>query len=67
MSVRVIPNEELYTVQEASLLIGKSIPTMWRWIKAQKILVLRSRRNVYIPKGEIERLRSGDGKRTNAQ
>ena len=56
MPVKVIPDEELYTVKEVSLLIGKSIPTVWRWIKAHKILIIRSRRNVYIPKAEIERL-----------
>lgn len=55
-SVRVIPDEELYTVKEASPLIGKSIPTLWRWIKARKILIIRSRRNVYIPKAEVDRL-----------
>jgi len=56
MTVKVIPDEELYTIPEASPLIGKSIPTIWRWIKAHKILIIRSRRNVYIPKSEIERL-----------
>jgi len=57
MPVKIIPDEELYTVQEASPLIGKSIPTVWRWIKANKIIIIRSRRNVYIPKSEIERLK----------
>ena len=57
MTVIVIPSEELYTVEEASPLIGKSIPTIWRWIKAKKIITIRSRRNVYIPKAEIERLK----------
>jgi len=57
MSVKVIPDEELYTVGEAAPLIGKSIPTIWRWVKARKILTIRSRRNVYIPKAEVDRLR----------
>ena len=56
MTVKVIPDEELYTVGEAAPLIGKSIPTVWRWIKAGKIIIIRSRRNVYIPKSEVDRL-----------
>jgi len=48
---------DLYTIDDASSLIGISRMTLSRWLKAKKIFALRLSNRVFIPKIEIERLR----------
>lgn len=42
--------------EEAARLLGKGIATIWRWIRDEKILVVRIGGRTLIPKKEIERL-----------
>jgi len=48
---------DLYTIDEAHLLLGISRMTLFRWLKAKRIFALRLSQRVFIPKIEIERLR----------
>ena len=48
---------DLYTIDEAYLLMGISRMTLFRWLKSKKIFALKLSNRVFIPKVEIERLR----------
>jgi excisionase family DNA binding protein len=46
-----------FTVREAALELGRSEPTIYRWIDEGRIQAVRVRRSYFIPVSEIERIR----------
>ena len=60
-----VDTDELYDVNEAAEKLGISVPTAWRWIRDEKIIVIRLGRRTLVPRSEIKRLNpsedDGDG------
>ncbi len=56
MPMRVFSTDELYSLDEATKLLGIGIATLFRWMKTDKIIPLRLNGRTYIPKSEVERL-----------
>jgi len=48
--------QDLYDVDEAADLLSKGIATIWRRIRANKIIVVHIAGRTLIPKSEVERL-----------
>ena len=46
--------KELYRVSEAAAIFGVSRQTVYRWIRAKKIAVVRKRYGVFVPLSELE-------------
>lgn len=53
----VVDTGEFYDTEEAARLIGIGIATVWRWIKANKIIAIKIAGRTLIPKSEVERLK----------
>jgi len=57
ITIRVDAVVDAYGPDEAARLLGKGVATIWRWIRSEKILVVRIGGRTLIPEKEIERLR----------
>jgi excisionase family DNA binding protein len=53
----LVDTGEVYGTQEAADLLGMGYATIYRWIKAKKIIPLRIVGRTLIPKSEVERLK----------
>jgi len=58
VTIKVDAVADAYGPEEAAKLLGKGEATIWRWIRDEKILVVRIGGRTLIPEREIERLRS---------
>lgn len=60
MAKVLIPIEvpDTYNADEVAGILGCGIATVWRWIKHDKIFVVRLGGRTLIPKSEIERLKN---------
>jgi len=56
VTLKVDAVADAYGPEEAAKLLGKGEATIWRWIRGEKILVVRVGGRTLIPKKEIERL-----------
>jgi excisionase family DNA binding protein len=56
VTIKVDAVADAYGPEEAAKLLGKGVATIWRWIRDDKILVVRIGGRTLIPKREIERL-----------
>ncbi len=56
ITIRVDAVADAYGPEEAAKLLGKGIATVGRWIRDEKISVVRVGGRTLIPKREIERL-----------
>jgi excisionase family DNA binding protein len=56
VTIKVDATADAYGPEEAAKLLGKGIATIWRWIRSDKILVVRIGGRTLIPKQEIDRL-----------
>jgi len=56
VTIKVDATADVYGPEEAAKLLVKGIATIWRWIRSDKILVVRIGGRTLIPKQEIERL-----------
>lgn len=65
VSIKVDAVADAYGPEETAKLLGKGIATIWRWIRSDKILVVRIGGRTLIPKKEIERLQKGDSHGTS--
>ena len=68
-----VTTEELVSVQEAARALNRPRVTIYRWLKSNRMNGIRLGGVLFVPqseierlKGEMERLRRGDGKRTNS-
>ena len=52
----VVDTDEFYDTDEAAILIGMGVATVWRWIKAKKLIAVKIGGRTLIPKSEVERL-----------
>jgi len=57
MTKLVVDTAELYDTNEAAHLLGIGYATLYRWIKASKLIPLKVGGRTLIPKSEIERLK----------
>ncbi|MBA7486176.1 hypothetical protein ES707_21729 [subsurface metagenome] len=63
--MRLMPGitiDNVYETTEAAQLIGISYATLYRWIKAGKLMPIRIAGRTLIPKSEVERLKSEENK-----
>ena len=56
ITIKVDAVADGYGPEEAAKRLGKGIATIWRWIRDEKILVVRIGGRTLVPSGEIERL-----------
>ncbi len=56
ISIKVDAVTDAYGPQEAAKLLGKGEATIWRWIRSDRILVVRIGGRTLIPEREIQRL-----------
>jgi excisionase family DNA binding protein len=56
VTIKVDAVADAYGPEEAAKLLGKGVATIWRWIRNEKILVVRIGGRTLVPKREIERL-----------
>lgn len=56
VTIKVDAVADAYGPEEAAKLLGKGEATIWRWIRDDKILVVRIGGRTLIPEKEIERL-----------
>lgn len=56
MAKIVVDYEEVFDLQEAASSLGIGIATLFRWLKAGKIIPLHLSGRTYIPRSEIERI-----------
>lgn len=54
----VVDTGEVYAATEAARLIGIGYATLYRWIKAGKLISIKLAGRTLIPKTEVERLKS---------
>ncbi len=59
VTIKVDAVADAYGPEEAAQLLGKGEATIWRWIRAKKVLVVRIGGRTLIPETEIERLQKG--------
>jgi excisionase family DNA binding protein len=52
----LVDSQDVYSLQEAAQALRIGIATLHRWLKAGKIIALRTGGRTYIPKSEVERL-----------
>ena len=57
MEIR-IRSDDIVNIPEAARQLGRPKMTLYRWIKANKILYAELGGVLFIPKGEIERLKN---------
>lgn len=53
-----IDTDEVYETAEAARLIGIGYATLYRWVKAGKLIPIRIAGRTLIPKSEIDRLKN---------
>jgi len=53
---------EFLTVPKAAVAIGKPRMTLYRWIKAGKVVAITFGGILFVPRSEVERLRGDHGK-----
>ncbi len=53
----VVETGDLYSAQETASLLGVGIATVWRWVRAKKLSVVKVGGRTLIPKSEIKRLK----------
>ena len=58
MALIVINTNEVFTLAEAATLLNVGVATLFRWMKVGEIIPLRIGNRTYIPKSEIERLKT---------
>jgi excisionase family DNA binding protein len=56
VTIKVDAVADAHGPEEAARLLGKGEATIWRWIRAKKILAIRIGGRTLIPEQEIERL-----------
>ena len=61
VTIKVDAVADAYGPEEAAKLLEKGVATIWRWIRSEKILVVRIGGRTLIPKREIERLQKEGG------
>ena len=61
VTIKVDAVADAYVPEEAAELLGKGIATIWRWIRAKKILAVRIGGRTLIPETEIQRLQAERG------
>ena len=52
----VLETSDVHDVDEAAKLLGKGVATIWRWIRDNKITVLKISGRTFVPHSEIERI-----------
>lgn len=52
----VVDSSEFYSVDEAADQLGKGVATVWRYIKANKIIALKIGGRTLVPVSEVERI-----------
>ena len=60
VTIKVDAVADAYGSEEAAQLLGKGEATIWRWIRAKKILAVRIGGRTLIPESEIERLQKDE-------
>jgi len=60
VTIKVDAVADAYGPEEAAQLLGKGVATIWRWIRAEKILAVRIGGRTLIPEQEIKRLQKGE-------
>jgi len=60
VTIKVDAVADAYGPEEAAKLLGKGVATIWRWIRNEKILVVRIGGRTLIPNQEIKRLKKQD-------
>ena len=58
MAKIIIDMPDLYDTNEAAQILGIGYATVYRWIKAGKLIPVRVDKRTLIPKSEIERLKN---------
>ncbi len=61
VTIKVDAVADAYGPEEAAQLLGKGVATIWRWIRDEKILVVRIGGRTLIPEKEMERLMKETG------
>ena len=61
VTIKVDAIADAYGPEEAAKLLEKGVATIWRWIRNEKIIVVRIGGRTLIPKREIERLQKEGG------
>ncbi len=56
-----ITTDDLVTVADAAKTLGKHIATIYRWHEARRIVGVKLGGILFIPKSEVERLKSSVG------
>ena len=56
ITIKVDAVADAYSPEEAAKFLGKGVATIWRWIRDEKILVVRIGGRTLIPNREVERL-----------
>ena len=57
----VIESPDLYDADEAAKILGIGYATVWRWIRAGKLIPVKMGGRTLIPKSEVERLNKQAG------
>ena len=60
VTIKVDAVADAYGPEEAAKLLGKGEATIWRWIRSDRILVVRIGGRTLIPESEIERLQKDE-------
>lgn len=58
MTKLIVDTSEVYGTNEAAGLLGIGYATLYRWVKDGKLIPLRIGGRTFIPKSEVERLKS---------
>lgn len=56
MTKMIVDTDEVYDAAEAARLIGIGYATLYRWIKAGKLIAIKLAGRTLIPKSEVKRL-----------
>ena len=54
----VIESPDLYDADEVAEILGIGYATVWRWIKAGKLIPVKMGGRTLIPKSEVERIKN---------
>ena len=54
----IVDLEEFYELNEAALVLGIGIATLFRWMKKKTIIFVKLSGRTLIPKSEVERLKT---------
>ena len=58
MTKIAVDTGEVYGATEAARLIGISYATIYRWVKAKKLIVVKLAGRTLVPKSEVERIKA---------